>query len=288
MFDQVHTDLISIVGWRCHCCRAASIKRIKALEDICVSLKDELNKLKVSNSGVYKELEELKSRQSAVDSVPSDTYSGNNRHETDTTSSKLETSSWADVVSGKKSASSQKPSTFHDVMKAVHSDLISKKRRETNVVISGLKQAKNIPDAKLFEDLLLKNLKIKESPISCRRIGTQMEGKIQPLLVVLSTAESANKIISDAKMLRNSECLYTKQHVYINRFLTKSEAEAEFDRRQQRRAREREKKEHGGKPGIVDNTHVNLDNQIGSINESVVNVGEAPSIKLVEPDCQNN
>ena len=80
-------------------------------------------------------------------------------------------------------------------------------------------------------------------PITCKRIGKLSEDKIQPLLVVLPSASLAENIVSKAKLLRKSESLYTSQHVYINRFLTKSEAEAEFEMRQKRRAREFKRKE---------------------------------------------
>ena len=55
---------------------------------------------------------------------------------------------------------------------------------------------------------------------------------------MLPSIDVSEDIISKAKMLRKSESVYTSQHVYINRYLTKSESEAAYEMRQQRRARE--------------------------------------------------
>ena len=55
---------------------------------------------------------------------------------------------------------------------------------------------------------------------------------------MLPSTDVSEEIISKAKMLRKSESVYTSQHVYINRYLTKSEAEVAYEMRQQRRARE--------------------------------------------------
>ena len=124
------------------------------------------------------------------------------------------------------------------VMKAVHSDFISKKQRATSIVVSGLRPGADTSDTKLFENLIATNLNMNIVPTSCKRLGALKEDKIQPLLVVLPSVDLTENLFSKVKMLRNSQSEYTGQHVYINRFLTKSEAEAEFEMRQKRRAKE--------------------------------------------------
>ena len=106
------------------------------------------------------------------------------------------------------------------------------------MVVTGLKPAKDMSDSELFGNLILENLKIKTTPLQCKWIGKLFADKIQPLLIVLPSTDVSEEIISKAKMLRKSESVYTSQHVYINRYLTKFESKAVYELRQQRRARE--------------------------------------------------
>ena len=233
-FGQIHLDLISILGWRCHGCRTTNAARIKDLESTCTSLKNEIATLKNINAGISRELKELKDLK-AIQPPPASPFRKDEAdHTLDVQHSELNSinkgnASWSTVVGNK---GNSKPTTIHEVIKAVHSDLIVKKKRETNVVVTGLRPAKDMSDSELFGNLIQKNLKIKTTPLQCKRIGKPCADKIQPLLVVLPSTDVSEEIISKAKMLRKSESVYTSQHVYINRYLTKSESEAVYEMRQ--------------------------------------------------------
>ena len=186
-------------------------------------------KLKEINSAISKELKDLKDKGASLSGVviqPAADVISKPHEKKDGSGADLV--SWTNAVRGSSDGSS-KTTIIKQVTKAVHSDLISKKHRETNIVVSGMKPGKDTSDTKLFENLISTNLKLEVKPTLCKRIGVPKQDKIQPLLVVLSSAGLADSIISRAKMLRNSESVYTRQHVYINRFLTKSEAEAQFE-----------------------------------------------------------
>ena len=66
-------------------------------------------------------------------------------------------------------------------------------------------------------------------------MGKNIDGKTQPLLISLSSDLVAGDIIKQAKLVRNSTSTYIKNHVFINRDLTKAEATAEFELGQKRR-----------------------------------------------------
>ena len=130
--------------------------------------------------------------------------------------------SWATVVGSDKANqnTTQNTTLIKQVMKAVHSDFISKKQRATSIVVSGLRPGADTSDTKLFENLIATNLNMNIVPTSCKRLGALKEDKIQPLLVVLPSVDLTENLFSKVKMLRNSQSEYTRQHVYINRFLT--------------------------------------------------------------------
>ena len=190
-FGQIHLDLISILGWRCHGCRTTNAGRIKDSDSTCTSLKNEITKLKNINAGISRELNDLKDLE-AIQPPPASPFRKDEADHTldvqhsESNSIMTGSTSWSTVV-GNKGIS--KPTTIHEVIKAVHSDLIIKEKRETNVVVKGLRPAKNMSDSELFGNLIQKNLKIKTTPLQCKRIGKSCADKIQPLLVVLpSTA----------------------------------------------------------------------------------------------------
>ena len=93
------------------------------------------------------------------------------------------------------------------VRKAVQSELSDKERRSRNIVVTGLAPDVNVPDDVLFLQLCESNLPSKPVIIRdrCRRLGKVVAGKIQPLLVTLSSSESAQELLRNAKELRNSD-----------------------------------------------------------------------------------
>ena len=149
-FGQIHLDLIFILGWRCHNCRTTNAARIKDLESTCTSLKNEIAKLKNINAGISRELKDLKAIQPPAASPlwKDEADPTLDVQHSDSNSINKGNTSWSTVV-GSKAIS--KPTTIHEVIKAVHSDLIIKKKRETNVVVTGLRTAKDMSDSELFE-----------------------------------------------------------------------------------------------------------------------------------------
>ena len=170
------------------------------------------------------------------------------------------------------------------VMKAVHGDLLNKKHRQRNLVISGFKPSSTIGDKDLFKDLYDShfNLRPIPEPVLCRRLiprdqnGSRNKNpnRINPLLVFLQTEAQAQYILSNARFLRNSNSEYTKNNVYINRDLTKAEAAAEYEYRQKRR--EKAKQFQMNKPSDMDSDESpsveDGSSQINNSNPPVVNV----------------
>ena len=74
-------------------------------------------------------------------------------------------------------------------------------------------------------------------PARCRRLGSFIAGKIQPLLISFDTPRFPEQLLEVAKDLRLANDDYISQHLYIGADLTPAEAELAFERRQQRRAR---------------------------------------------------
>ena len=91
------------------------------------------------------------------------------------------------------------------LLAVVHSDLDDSKRRQCNIIVSGLEPQDAINDADLFLDICEDNLTSKPSVIrnKCRRLGRPQAGKIQPLLNLSDyNAEAANSVLTDSKQLR--------------------------------------------------------------------------------------
>ena len=186
---------------------------------------------------------DLTSKASVASSVVTDT-----RADHDSTSSR----SWSSVVQDINKPATSNNIPIADVIKAVHGDLMNKKHREKNIIITGLKPSPTIGDKDLFCDMCASQLGINPipEPVFCRRLGShdkkpsgsmgpliQERVYVQPLLVTFSNAEHAAKILSLAASLRQSKSEYVRTSVYINRDLTKAEAAAEYEYRQRRRAK---------------------------------------------------
>ena len=125
------------------------------------------------------------------------------------------------------------------VRKAVQSELSDKERRSRNIVVTGLAPDANVPDDALFLQLCESNLQSKPVIIRdrCRRLGKVVAGKIQPLLVTLSSSESARELLCSAKELRKSDDPVVRGGVYLNADLTAAERQLAYEQRVLRRQR---------------------------------------------------
>ena len=133
--------------------------------------------------------------------------------------------------------SGRKPANFREAaVSAVYADLRQKDNRKNSIILSGLPSRQcndKLSVAKLFKDEfdLVTDISV------CKRLGQQVTGKIQPLLVMLSNPDHASRILSEAKKLRHSDDMLIRNQVFINPHLTKAEALAAYEQRCQRRLR---------------------------------------------------
>jgi len=121
------------------------------------------------------------------------------------------------------------------VLSAVYSDMREQETRSKNFVVSGLAVDTNVEDKEIVEILCEKELQIKPDIKSCRRLGKNISGKVQPILVSICTKEQASKITSSARKLRKSENTLVRDRVFINPDLTKAQAAAAYELRCKRR-----------------------------------------------------
>jgi hypothetical protein len=128
--------------------------------------------------------------------------------------------------------------TFSTSLKAavatVYNDQRERESRSNSVIFSGL-PARDCCDKQLVTELFDAEFHLQPEVTHCKRLGQPMPGKIQPLLIVFRKVDEAKLILSNAKRLRQSTDILTRDQVYINPHLTKAEARAAFERRCQSR-----------------------------------------------------
>ena len=106
--------------------------------------------------------------------------------------------------------------------------------------INGIPNYKKIKIlADRFRELCKSELNAYPRVRSAVRLGAPTVGRIQPLLVCLESPEKVEKIMLVARDLRNSSNWFVRDRIFINRHLTKAEAAAAFQAREQRRLKER-------------------------------------------------
>ena len=137
------------------------------------------------------------------------------------------------------------PLTARSMLKSVHTEIHEKERRKHYVIINGLKRdrtSKIQDDISNFVDICYRYLEFDDMddhivPARCRRLGSFIAGKIQPLLISFDSPRIPEQLLYVAKDLRLANDDYISQNIYIGADLTPAEAELAFERRQQRRAR---------------------------------------------------
>lgn len=132
------------------------------------------------------------------------------------------------------------------VLSTIDAENKRKQSRQKNVIISGLPSSSQQPDSELVEQLLCNELQISSSIRSCQRLGKPSQNKTQPVRVSLASQQEAIDILALAKRLRSSADNYISKNVYINKDLTKAEAEAAYNERCRRRTKET--KQQGNHP----------------------------------------
>ena len=87
----------------------------------------------------------------------------------------------------------------------------------------------------MFTTLCVKEFQFEPQIAAVKRLGHAQAGRIQPLLVHLKQADQAKQLIDNAKKLRWSSDVITRDNVFINPNLTRAEALAAYEVRVQRR-----------------------------------------------------
>ena len=130
-------------------------------------------------------------------------------------------------------------STKTHIVAAVHADFENSQRRKSNVIVHGLHSSDDVDDIELFLSLCEDYLHVKPCVVreKCRRLGKQMPGKIQPLLIALTNESAASDLLHNAKRLRRCGDQYTQKHVFINPDLTPAQARLAYERRERRQER---------------------------------------------------
>ena len=121
------------------------------------------------------------------------------------------------------------------MLSTVYVNQIIKEKRANSIVIKGLDTVDDSSLQDAAHNLLSTELQIEPNIKHCKRLGRPTAGRIQPLLVVLSSVEEASSILSVAKNLRHSSNPYVSQCVYVCQNLTASEVQAEYEMRCRRR-----------------------------------------------------
>jgi hypothetical protein len=137
------------------------------------------------------------------------------------------------------------------VLSTVDAENRRKIARQANVVISGLPMSTLKTDVELVQQLFSDELSIQSNIISCQRLGKPSSGKTQLLKVCTSGTKEAADVLAAAKRLRNSADSYTSKNIFINRDMTKSEAEAAYQARCRRRHKDGNRQQQQQQPSTA-------------------------------------
>lgn len=125
----------------------------------------------------------------------------------------------------------------NSVVTAMYVEQNNKARRANSFVISGLPPTElTSADNDLVQRLCQDEFNISVDLMSSKRIGKPIAEKPRRLLVYVRSQQQAQAIIQSARLLRQSTDPFIKANIFINANLTKAEAKAQFEIRQQRRA----------------------------------------------------
>jgi hypothetical protein len=133
-------------------------------------------------------------------------------------------------------ARQQQSSKFQQSMiAAVYVDQSLKQHRQKSLIVSGLAPSTTTSDVQQFKSLCAVEFNVSPNVTATKRLGRPLQGKIQPLLVVLQQESQAQQLIAKARELRQSQNETVRSMIYINPNLTRAEAEAAYRMRVERR-----------------------------------------------------
>jgi hypothetical protein len=120
---------------------------------------------------------------------------------------------------------------------AMYVEQNNKARRANSFVVSGLPSSDSTEaDNDLVQRLCQEEFNLSVDVKSSKRIGKPVADKPRRLLVYVRSQNQAQTIIQSARRLRQSKDTFVQANVFISANLTKAEAKAQFEIRQQRRA----------------------------------------------------
>lgn len=110
-----------------------------------------------------------------------------------------------------------------------------KKRRASNIIVSGLPPRPNVKDVDLFGDFCQNNLTVKPRVIATRRLGRDSQNLNAKLCVTLENVEAVKDVISSSRLLRASQDSEVRR-VFFNLDLTRLQSEEAYARRLAKRS----------------------------------------------------
>lgn len=127
------------------------------------------------------------------------------------------------------------PSFRDAVVSAVYVDRAESDRRAASFIISGMPTSISSSDRNLVTELCNNEFGMLPDISYTKRLGTQIAGRVQPLLVYLKQVTQSRHIVTSARQLRQSQDEFTRNNIYINENLTKAAARAAYEIRCRRR-----------------------------------------------------
>jgi len=159
------------------------------------------------------------------------------------------------VTNDRKYSVSQSRSTplCQAVTTAVYIDMQNSESKTKNIIVTGLKESAECPDKDLAMELFSTEFDQQPNISYCRRLGKHEltdDRKVRPLLIAFDSSQTAQHFVMNAKLLRRSSSDVVREHVYINRDLTKAQSQAAYELRCRRRAAsvQRRSKQHHQTP----------------------------------------
>ena len=128
------------------------------------------------------------------------------------------------------------PINVRSMISTIHSEMKAVNRRSTNVIVSGLKPRSDMSDVDLIKDLCFTHLTIAINVVTTRRLGKNVSGKTQLLLVQLDNSSTVTHLLQHVRSLRSSNDPYVRDHVYVNAHLSSEERKEAYLKRLQRRS----------------------------------------------------
>ena len=124
------------------------------------------------------------------------------------------------------------------VTAAVYVDIHSSELKAKNVIITGLAEAEHCTGGNLASTLFSAEFGEHTTIVHSQRLGkphSTTGQKPRPLLVSFDSSHTTERFVTNAKVLRKSTNGVVRDHVYINKDLTKAQAQAAYELRCKRR-----------------------------------------------------